>query len=63
LASSVSRIVDVGHTVDVARAISACGVPEYEFNLRLGQYMKQALVDTGLGKTILRGQKKLRVRE
>jgi N-acetylmuramoyl-L-alanine amidase len=46
-------VVDVGHTVDVPGAISARGVPEYAFNLRLAQEIKQALVDAGFDKTVL----------
>jgi N-acetylmuramoyl-L-alanine amidase len=46
-------VVDVGHTVEVPGAISARGVPEYEFNLRLGRDIRQALVDAGFSKTVL----------
>ena len=41
-------VVDVGHTVDVPGAISARGVPEYAFNLQLGQDVNQALIDLSL---------------
>jgi N-acetylmuramoyl-L-alanine amidase len=46
-------LVDVGHTADVPGAISAHGVPEYDFNLHLGQDIKQALTDAGFDKTTL----------
>jgi N-acetylmuramoyl-L-alanine amidase len=39
--------VDVGHTVDVPGAISARGVPEYAFNLELGQEVLQSLIKAG----------------
>jgi N-acetylmuramoyl-L-alanine amidase len=46
-------VVDVGHTVDVPGAMSARGVPEYAFNLKLAQEIKQALVDAGFDGTVL----------
>lgn len=46
-------VIDVGHTVDVPGAISARGVPEYAFNLQLGQAARQALLDAGFNKTVL----------
>jgi N-acetylmuramoyl-L-alanine amidase len=46
-------VIDVGHTVAVPGAISARGVPEYAFNLRLGEAAKQALVEGGFDKTVL----------
>jgi len=46
-------VVDVGHTIDVPGAISARGVPEYAFNLALGQDVDHALVDAGFDKTVL----------
>jgi N-acetylmuramoyl-L-alanine amidase len=46
-------LIDVGHTVDVPGAISARGVPEYTFNLRLAQDVKQALLDAGFDKTVM----------
>ena len=46
-------VIDVGHTVAVPGAMSARGVPEYAFNLRLGQAVKQALLDAGFAKTVL----------
>ena len=51
--SSFRVVVDVGHTVEVPGALSARGVPEYEFNLHLAQDVKQALVDAGFEKTVL----------
>jgi N-acetylmuramoyl-L-alanine amidase len=53
LRSAFRVVVDVGHTVEVPGAISARGVPEYEFNLRLGQDVRQALVDAGFDKTVI----------
>lgn len=46
-------VVDVGHTVEVPGAISARGVPEYQFNLNLAQEVKQTLVGAGFDKTAL----------
>jgi N-acetylmuramoyl-L-alanine amidase len=46
-------VVDVGHTVAVPGAISARGVPEYAFNLQLGQDIKQALADDGFTSAVL----------
>jgi N-acetylmuramoyl-L-alanine amidase len=46
-------VVDVGHTAESPGAISARGVYEYEFNLRLATLIKQKLLDTGFAKTIL----------
>lgn len=46
-------ILDVGHTVEEPGAISARGVPEYEFNLRLAQQIERKLLDAGFGKTLL----------
>jgi N-acetylmuramoyl-L-alanine amidase len=46
-------VVDVGHTADVAGAMSARGVTEYAFNLALAQEAKQALVDAGFTGTVL----------
>ena len=40
-------MIDVGHTVAVPGAMSARGVPEYAFNLQLGQDIKQGLSDAG----------------
>src|SRR5262245_11277603 len=46
-------IVDVGHTAESPGAISARGVYEYEFNLRLARVIEQKLRDAGFAKTIL----------
>jgi N-acetylmuramoyl-L-alanine amidase len=46
-------IVDVGHTADVPGAISARGVTEYAFNLRLAKLISERLVDAGFWKTKL----------
>jgi N-acetylmuramoyl-L-alanine amidase len=46
-------VVDVGHTLDVPGAFSARGIPEYAFNLQLGQDVDRALVNDGFGKTEL----------
>lgn len=46
-------VLDVGHTVAVPGAISARGVPEYQFNLQLGTDAKAALVAAGFAKTVL----------
>src|SRR5262249_20389607 len=46
-------IIDVGHTVEVPGAMSARGVPEYAFNLRLATEIKHKLVDAGFARTVL----------
>jgi N-acetylmuramoyl-L-alanine amidase len=46
-------IVDVGHTVQAPGALSARNIPEYDFNLRLGQQIQQRLVADGFTGTIL----------
>jgi N-acetylmuramoyl-L-alanine amidase len=46
-------VVDVGHTVAVPGAISARGIPEYAFNLQLGQNINHALLDAGFDKSVL----------
>jgi N-acetylmuramoyl-L-alanine amidase len=46
-------LLDVGHTVEDGGAISARGVPEYEFNLRLARRIERKLLDAGFGKTLL----------
>jgi N-acetylmuramoyl-L-alanine amidase len=51
--SAFRVVVDVGHTVEVPGAISARGVPEYQFNLRLAERIKQTLADAGFDKTFL----------
>ncbi len=46
-------VVDVGHTVGVPGALSARGVAEYTFNLKLAEVIKQSLVDAGFDNTVL----------
>ena len=46
-------VVDVGHTADAHGAMSARGVPEYEFNLRLAKLIERDLTEAGFRKTIL----------
>ena len=46
-------ILDVGHTAEVPGAMSARGVGEYEFNLRLATGIKQKLADAGFARTVL----------
>lgn len=46
-------ILDVGHTADSPGAMSARGVPEYEFNLRLAKVIAEKLNDEGYAKTVL----------
>jgi N-acetylmuramoyl-L-alanine amidase len=52
-------IIDVGHTPEAPGAVSARGVTEFDYNLRLGQRIERALREKGFGKTVLlvtRGQ-------
>jgi N-acetylmuramoyl-L-alanine amidase len=51
--SAFRVVVDVGHTLDVFGAMSARGVPEYSYNVRLGDAVAQALLDAGFAKTVL----------
>jgi len=51
--ASFRVILDVGHTIEVPGAISARGVPEYEFNLRLAEHIERKLISAGFGRTIL----------
>jgi len=46
-------IVDVGHSSEDPGAISARGVPEYEFNLRLAKRIEEKLVTAGFDRTTL----------
>src|SRR5262245_47405411 len=46
-------VIDVGHTAEVPGAMSARGVGEYDFNLRLAKEIKQKLVDAGFARTLL----------
>jgi N-acetylmuramoyl-L-alanine amidase len=51
--SAFRVVVDVGHTLDIPGAISARGVPEYAFNLRLASEVREKLVAAGFAKTVL----------
>src|SRR3954452_7590285 len=44
-------ILDVGHTAEEPGAISARGVPEFAFNLRLAQHIGQQLISAGFPQT------------
>jgi N-acetylmuramoyl-L-alanine amidase len=46
-------VVDVGHTAKAPGAISARGVGEYDFNLRLAALIERDLRRAGFGKTVL----------
>jgi N-acetylmuramoyl-L-alanine amidase len=46
-------VVDVGHTAQSPGAMSARGVPEYEFNLRLARQIEQKLIEGGFARTLL----------
>jgi N-acetylmuramoyl-L-alanine amidase len=46
-------IVDVGHSAESPGAISARGVTEFEFNLKLAQTVEKTLRDAGFAKTVL----------
>ena len=46
-------VLDVGHTAEVPGAISAHGIPEFLFNLRLAESAKQKLVEAGFDRTAL----------
>jgi len=46
-------IIDVGHSAEVPGALSARGVPEYEFNLQLAKNIERKLRDAGFSKTVL----------
>jgi N-acetylmuramoyl-L-alanine amidase len=45
--------VDVGHTAQSPGAMSARGVGEYDFNLRLARRIEQDLLHAGFGRTVL----------
>jgi N-acetylmuramoyl-L-alanine amidase len=51
--SKLRIVIDVGHTPKAAGALSARGVYEYEFNLRLSTQVKNALVAAGCTSTYL----------
>jgi len=44
-------ILDVGHTAEEPGAISARGVPEFAFNVRLAQHLRQQLIGAGFAQT------------
>jgi N-acetylmuramoyl-L-alanine amidase len=46
-------VVDVGHTAESPGAISARGIWEYEYNLRLATLIEQDLLHAGFGRTVL----------
>ena len=46
-------ILDVGHTAESQGAMSARGVSEFEFNLRLVKHLEKTLIDSGFGRTVL----------
>jgi N-acetylmuramoyl-L-alanine amidase len=46
-------VVDVGHTAEVAGAMSARGVTEYDFDLRLAKQIDRDLTAAGFGRTVL----------
>lgn len=51
--SAFRVVVDVGHTAEVPGAISARGVPEYQYNLALAREIRQTLIDAGFDKTFM----------
>jgi N-acetylmuramoyl-L-alanine amidase len=51
--ASFRVLLDVGHSAEVPGATSARGVPEYDFNLRLGQGIEKALLRAGFRSTQL----------
>lgn len=51
--STMRIVVDVGHTREAGGALSARGVREYEFNLRLATQVKNDLVSAGFSATYL----------
>jgi N-acetylmuramoyl-L-alanine amidase len=51
--ASFRVILDVGHTIEMPGAMSARGVPEYEFNLRLAKQIERKLVDAGFARTVV----------
>jgi N-acetylmuramoyl-L-alanine amidase len=51
--SAFRVVVDVGHTNGAGGALSARGVFEYDFNLRLAGQIEQSLLDAGFDRTFL----------
>ncbi len=50
--SAFRVVLDVGHTLEVPGAMSARGVTEYAFNLKLAEAIQQALVASGFDNTV-----------
>jgi N-acetylmuramoyl-L-alanine amidase len=46
-------VLDVGHTKEVPGAMSARGVSEYEYNLRLAKELQQRLINDGFTRTVV----------
>ena len=46
-------VIDVGHTAEIPGAMSARGVPEYEYNLKLSRRIEETLVGAGFRSTHL----------
>jgi N-acetylmuramoyl-L-alanine amidase len=46
-------VVDVGHTVEAPGAMSARGITEYDFNLRLSRQIEKDLIAAGFARTLL----------
>lgn len=51
--SAFRVVIDVGHTNGAGGALSARGVFEYDYNLRLAGEIEQSLIDAGFAKTVL----------
>src|SRR5579864_7933653 len=52
-AGTFRTVIDVGHTADAPGALSARGVAEYAFNLRLAHKVSDDLVAAGFARTVL----------
>jgi len=52
-AGTFRTVIDVGHTADAPGAMSARGVTEYAFNLRLARKIVDDLVAAGFARTVL----------
>ena len=50
--SAFRVLIDVGHTATSPGADSARGVPEYDFNLKLGDTIAQSLREAGFDNTV-----------
>src|SRR5262245_19927528 len=46
-------VIDVGHTAQAPGAMSARGVPEFAFNLKLAERIRQQLLDVGFRRSVL----------